>query len=67
MELPDDVIKIINEYAMPATRSDWRTLHIMTYDKYLREFYIAYKKRQRNMLQNNIFSEYNYGRIIYHT
>ena len=24
MELPDDVLKIIKEYSMPITRSDWR-------------------------------------------
>jgi len=37
MELPDDVLRLIKEYAMPVTRPDWksyiimneRTLHIL--------------------------------------
>ena len=36
MELPDDVVRIINQYAKPLTRPDWRTLHRMT----LNNFYI---------------------------
>ena len=31
MELPDDVLAIIKEFARPVTRPDWRTLHIMPY------------------------------------
>ena len=27
MELPDDVLQIIKQYAQPRTRPDWRTLH----------------------------------------
>ena len=30
MELPDDVLQLIREYAQPITRPDWRTLHKMT-------------------------------------
>jgi hypothetical protein len=29
MELPDDVLAIIKEYARPLTHPDWRTLHIL--------------------------------------
>ena len=32
--LPDDILQIIKEYAMPLTRPDWRTLHIMPQDNY---------------------------------
>ena len=78
MELPKDVLSLVKEYAMPVTRPDWRTLHIMTYKTYLYEFYKAYKKREYVMIyqseryrrtgrHKNLFSEYNYGRIIYHT
>jgi hypothetical protein len=35
MELPDDVLAIIKEYARPITRADWRTLHIMPNELYL--------------------------------
>jgi len=81
-ELPDDILKIIKEYSMPVTRPDWRRLHIMSYTQYLTDYYIEYKKRKRNKLRfqrmhnhfmtvrylrYNIFSEYNYSRIIYHT
>ncbi len=34
MELPDDVLKIIKEFSQPITRSDWRKMHIMTFDKF---------------------------------
>jgi len=33
--LPDDVIKIINQYAKPYTRPDWRTLDVMSDFKFL--------------------------------
>ena len=33
--LPDDVIKIINQYAKPVTRPDWRQLHVMCDFKFL--------------------------------
>ena len=29
MELPQDILQIIKEYAKPVTRPDWRTVHIM--------------------------------------
>jgi hypothetical protein len=34
LELPDDILQIIKEYAMPITRPDWRNLHIMPQDDY---------------------------------
>ena len=34
LELPDDILQIIKEYAMPLTRPDWRRLHIMPQDHY---------------------------------
>jgi hypothetical protein len=34
LELPDDILQIIKEYAMPLTRPDWRTLHIMPQEHY---------------------------------
>ena len=35
MQLPEDVLKIIREYSKPCTRPDWRTLHIMTDDRFI--------------------------------
>jgi hypothetical protein len=37
MELPEDVLAIIKEYARPVTRPDWRTLHILPNKIYRRE------------------------------
>ena len=37
MELPDDVLNLIKEYTKPITRPDWRTLHIMPNDLYLKQ------------------------------
>ena len=36
MELPDDVLKIISQYAKPLTRPDWRRIHKMTDDEFYR-------------------------------
>ena len=47
MELPHDVVKIIKEYAMPVTRPDWRTLHMMTYEAFIVDFYYEVIKRTR--------------------
>jgi len=45
LEIPDDVLQIIKEYAQPVTRPDWRTLHKMTQDKYLVAYRNEYEKR----------------------
>jgi hypothetical protein len=45
LELPDDILHIIKEYARPVTRPDWRTLHRMTDDTYFDEFVAQYKAR----------------------
>ena len=37
MELPDDVVGIINQYSMPLTRPDWRTLHRMTHSNFYKD------------------------------
>ena len=34
MELPGDVLQIIKEYSMPTTRPDWRSLHLMTSERF---------------------------------
>ena len=35
MEFPIEIQMIINEYAKPTTRPDWRTLHKMTMDTFV--------------------------------
>ena len=40
MELPEDVIMQIKQYAQPITRPDWRTLHILSNQR----FYIELMK-----------------------
>jgi|LauGreSuBDMM15SN_2_FD.fasta_scaffold48395_2 hypothetical protein len=56
LELPDDVLAIIKEYARPITRPDWRTLHLMTNQHYKTEYYLQYVKR-KIMLYSSL--EYN--------
>ena len=34
MYFPEDVVIIIREFSQPITRPDWRTLHIMTINKF---------------------------------
>ena len=36
MELPDDILHLIKDFARPVTRPDWRTLHKMTDDNFYR-------------------------------
>ena len=72
MEFPDDVLKIIREYSRPLTRPDWRTLHRMPYTQFLREFHETYRKRRRTLgirvgRYKELFSEYNYCRIMYYS
>lgn len=60
LELPDDVLAIINEYARPMTRPDWRTLHKMPYYRYKQECYSNYFKNSRH----KIFNANNLARIF---
>jgi hypothetical protein len=34
MELPDDVLRIIKDFSHPLTRPDWRSLHIMSSERF---------------------------------
>ena len=52
MELPDDVLAIIKEYAQPVTRPDWRTLHIMTQYEYINIL------KQHTILKSRISQNY---------
>lgn len=73
MELPDDVLKIIKEYSMPLTRSDWRTLHRMCEFKFHTD--IAYAYNTTNLPSINSFvhtyentpNKYKYLRYKYST
>ena len=47
MELPDDVLRLVKEYAMPITRPDWRKLHRM--DEYKFHLDIAYTYNEMNI------------------
>jgi len=37
MEIPEDCLKIIKEYAQPITRPNWRTLRVMTNQRFYLE------------------------------
>jgi len=80
MELPDDVLRLVKEYSMPVTRPDWRTLHKVTFEIYLVDFYYECLKRtrylnnhpERNtfahiyrlMRYKNVFNESNYIHVF---
>jgi len=44
MELPEDVVTLIREFSRPLTRSDWRTMHLMTDE----EFHMSAMERFSN-------------------
>ena len=48
MEIPDDVLQIIKEYAMPLTRPDWRRIHKMPYHL----FHISVLERYNTQFYN---------------
>jgi len=41
MELPTDIISIINDFSKPITRSNWRKLHKMTSEKFVHLLFLA--------------------------
>ena len=45
MELPDDVLAIIKDYAQPVTRPGWRKLHKMPSYRFHRAVLIQYNSR----------------------
>jgi hypothetical protein len=63
-ELPEDVIRIINAYAKPLTRPDWKTLRIMPNIIFRGEYYLIYLKR-RDKLNVANYQEYIHLNIFY--
>ena len=63
-KLPDEIISIINAYAKPATRPNWKTLHIMPNITYRGEYYLIYLKR-RDKLNAATYEEYIHLNIFY--
>jgi hypothetical protein len=53
MELPDDVLQLIREYAKPITRPDWRKLHIMK------------QYTLHNEFEKQVFKRYNRLESVY--
>ena len=63
MELPQDVLCLIKEYSMPITRSDWRTLHVMTHERFMNSLW---KDKNIWWEQDNIFNRIkNYFKPIH--
>ena len=69
MELPNDVLRIIREYAKPCTRPDWKTckqtealcIKMTNYDFHYRTFNLFHYTMKE--LSNEIASWSLYGRI----
>ena len=64
LTLPDEIVQIINQYAKPATRPDWRTLRIMPNITFRGEYYLIYLKR-RDKLNTASYQEYIHLNIFY--
>jgi hypothetical protein len=62
MELPDDLLQIIKDYSMPVTRPDWRSLHVMSHERFLlsaaQTINRTYPRSVYEMIQRNGF-KYN--------
>jgi hypothetical protein len=41
MELPEDVLDLIREFAQPLTRPNWRYLHLWPLDLFYLDFYFC--------------------------
>ena len=39
LDLPDDVLQIIKQYARPITNPRWRNLHIMTHEQFYKQLF----------------------------
>jgi hypothetical protein len=64
MELPDDIVYVIKEYAQPRTRPDWRYMHKMTkcdlYSELLNFEYIEPDQYHNGIVKiRNIWVEFN--------
>lgn len=57
MELPTDVISIINNFSKPSTRCDWRKIHKMTSDNFVSLLFLAIQKNNANPLLKCTFSK----------
>jgi len=68
LELPDDILQIIREYARPVTRPDWRTMHKMTQQLYKQEcFNQAILRWNRVAEHNKIFTLWWYTNMYAET
>lgn len=57
MEFPTEIQTIINQYAKPVTRPNWRTLHIMTMDTFVIQ--VSDGLTKRNILPITLTILYN--------
>jgi hypothetical protein len=60
MELPEDVLHLVKEYAQPITRPGWRTLHKMPIALFMDEFKYATHLRYRKSRNNEVFNWLHY-------
>jgi len=56
MELPQDVLAIIKEYAQPITRPGWRNLHKMTSYTFHSEILYKYNHMRNRKWMNIIYN-----------
>ncbi len=60
MELPEDVLCLVKEYAKPLTRPDWKTLHKMPISIFMDDFKYAIHLRYHAHRNNKLFNWLHY-------
>lgn len=59
MELPEDVLAIIKDFARPVTRPDWRTLHKMKSYRFHSAILKKYNSHRKAQVIYNFVQEYS--------
>ena len=62
MEFPDDILQIIKEYSMPMTRPDWRSLRLMTSER----FHLSAAQTINKTFPQSVFEMVQQTGIKYH-
>ena len=62
MELPNDILQIIKEYSMPITRPNWRSLRLMTSER----FHLSVAQTINRTFPQSVFEMVQRNGLKYH-
>lgn len=65
MELPDDVLALVRDFARPVTRPDWRDLHRMAEQHFHYEVVSIYNTKRIPVVESFV-SQQTYIHYIFH-